>query len=305
MNTAVRLALAMWVLVPVAAAGCTDGAGSEDPSIVVTTSILGDVVSNLVGDEADVSVLMPRGADPHEFSPSPKQVIGMREAEVVVANGAGFEVGLGDALEAAERDGATVVEAIDFVETLPVGDAEDGGATDPHFFTDPLRMAAAAEGLVEALADEIPALDTPSGRGRAAAYVSTLEAADAEVEQLLSGIPAERRKLITNHEVFGYFADRYGFEVIGVVIPGGTTLSESSARQVTALARTIAEEDVPAVFTDANSPRRLADAVAREAGGEVAVVELLSESLGAEGRPGDTYVGMVTTNARRIADALV
>jgi zinc/manganese transport system substrate-binding protein len=165
-------------------------------------------------------------------------------------------------------------------------------------------MATGAEALSGFLADEVPALDTPAFRDRAAAYIAELRALDAEVEATLAVVPPERRKLVTNHDVFAYFADRYGFEVVGAVIPATTTQASASAADIDALAATIAAEGVPAIFADTSSPEDLADTLASEVGGEVAVVALYSESLGEAGSGADTYAGMMRTNAARIAEAL-
>jgi zinc/manganese transport system substrate-binding protein len=281
------------------AAACGDGGGAAggdggDAHVVVTTSILGDVVENLVGDDARVEVLMPPGADPHEFALSARQAADLREADLVVANGGGFEAGFDDALEAAEDDGATVARAVDAVELID---------EDPHFFNDPARMAVAAEALAATLADEVPGLDTRAFSERARAYVAELESLDAEVEAALAAVPAEQRKLVTNHDVFAYFADRYGFTVVGTVIPAVTTQAEPGAGELDELAATIEAEGVPAVFADTSSPESLAETLAAEVG-DIEVVQLYSESLGEPGSDGDTYLAMVRTNARRIAAAL-
>ena len=303
-------------VVVLALSGCgDDGAPSgARPSIVVSTSILGDVVSNLVGDEADVEVLMAPNVDPHDFAPSARQAASLREADVVVVNGAGFEAGLVDVIDGAEADGATVIEAIAGVELLELGEDDDhdhddgddhdhGDEHDPHFFTDPARMAQAVRALGDRLADEVPQLDTGSVRQRVRAYAAELESLDREVEDLLAVVPDERRILVTNHDVFAYFADRYGFEVLGTVIPGTTTLAEPSAADLSALADAIAAAGVPAIFAEASAPNRLAEALAGE-GADVEVVGLYTESLGAAGSDADTYVAMVRTNAERIAAAL-
>jgi zinc/manganese transport system substrate-binding protein len=297
-------ALALPLLAPGLAACGDDGgaavASGGGPRVVVTTNVLGDVVADLVGDQADVEVIMPPGSAPHEFQASPRQVASIREADALVSNGAGFEEGLGDPIDAAEEDGVPTFAAIDAVDTLQL---EGGGATDPHFFTDPARMATAAQAIGDFLVDEVPALDTPAFARQVRATVDELHALDAEVERTLSAVPADRRTLVTNHEVFGYFADRYGFDVVGAVIPAGTTQAEPSAEQLAELADTIEERGVPAIFVETSSPTRLADALAEEVG-DVDVVELFSESLGDEGSGGETYAAMMRTNATRIADAL-
>jgi len=272
----------------------------NDPNIVVTSNILGDVVGNLVGEDAEVQVLMPPNADPHDFAASAQQGAAMREADALVVNGLGFEEGLLDTIEAAEADGVLVITATDAIEPLPFGGEE--GTDDPHLFTDPVRMRQAAALIAEELVAELRFLATPAFHARVDAYLSALDALDAEVEALLAPIPEERRLLVTNHEVFGYFADRYGFEVLGALVPGGGTLAEPSAADLADLAVLIEEREVPAVFADTSSPTRLADALAAE-GADVEVVELHSESLGAE-LGAATYIGMVRTNAERIAAAL-
>jgi zinc/manganese transport system substrate-binding protein len=286
-----------------AACGDDDGAASasgDRPHVVVTTNVLGDVASDLVGDEATVEVIMPPDVAPHEFQASAEQVAAMRDADVLITNGAGFEEGLTETIEAAEQDGVPTFAAIDAVDTLQL---EGDGGTDPHFFTDPARMAAAAQGIADFLVDEVPGLDTPAFARQAEATIDELHALDAEVERTLSVVPGNRRTLVTNHEVFGYFADRYGFDVVGAVIPAGTTQAEPSAEQLDELAHAIREERVPAIFAETSSPTRLADALADEVG-DVDVVELFSESLGDEGSGGETYAAMMRTNAGRIADAL-
>jgi zinc/manganese transport system substrate-binding protein len=287
---------AVAVLATLAVAGCGDegSSASGEPSIVVTTTILGDVVANLVGDEAEVDVLMPPNADPHEFSASARQATALREADVIVTNGGGFEAGLDDTVAAAEDDGATVFAALDAVDRLD---------DDPHFFTDPARMVATTRALAEFLPGEVPALDNEAFRRQADAYVAELEALDAEVEGTLAAVPPERRKLVTNHDVFRYFADRYGFTVIGAVIPAVTTQAEPSAGELDDLAATFEAAGVPAIFADTSSPEDLAGALADEVG-DVAVVELYSESLDEPGSEGGTYEGMMRTNAQRIAEAL-
>ncbi len=292
-------------LLALALAACGDndgaaGASGDRPQVVVTTNVLGDVVSDLVGDEAAVEVIMPPGTAPHEFQASAQQVATMRGADVLVTNGAGFEEGLTEVIEAAEQDGVPTFAAIDAVDTL---DLEGDGGTDPHFFTDPARMATAARGIADFLVDEVPGLDTPAFASQVRATIDELHALDGEVEQTLSAVPPGRRTLVTNHEVFGYFADRYGFDVVGAVIPAGTTQAEPNAAQLDELAHTIEEQGVPAIFVETSSPTRLADALADEVG-DVDVVELFSESLGDEGSGGETYADMMRTNAGRIAGAL-
>lgn len=290
-------------------AACGDGSTATDSgrlSIVVTHSILGDVVGNVVGDGADVSVLMPRDVDPHAFEPSARQVEAMRSADLVVANGLGLEPSLTDVLADAEDDGARVLEMALRIDPIPfaeVGadDDEGEGSLDPHFWTDPLRVARAVRALGEYLSGLDDGTDWEAAAGR---YAAELEALDAEIRETLSVVPADDRKLVTNHEVFGYFAARYEFEVLGVVIPGGTTLAEPNARDLAELAETLEAAGVRAIFGETTQANDLAETLRSEAGVEAEIVELFTESLGPPGSPAATYVGMMRTNAERIAAAL-
>jgi zinc/manganese transport system substrate-binding protein len=287
-------------------AGCAGGGPDEAkaPDVVVTTSVLGDIVQHLVGADAQVEVIMPAGTDPHDFAPSARQVQDMREAHVLVVNGLHFEHGLDDTIAAAADDGTPVLTLADHIPnrlTL----SEDGDAVpDPHVFNDPARMAVAVEALGTELAKQVDGLDSPAFAKRVRGYVASLRALDAEVEQTLAVVSPGRRVLVTNHEALGYFADRYGFEVLGTVIPSLSTLGEASAGQLASLATKVRDARVPAIFADTSSPTRLADALAQEVGHDVQVVELYVESLGPRGSGADTYLGMLRTNAKRIADAL-
>ncbi len=316
-------------------AGCGDDdsgadgdAGDDRPTVVVTTNILGDVVEAFAGDQVDVVTIMPVGADPHDFQASAQQANQMREADALIVNGAGFEEGLVDVIDAATGDGTPTYEAISAVETIEFGtaghdhdhadeeeghseeedhdhdhDEHDHEGEDPHFFTDPARMALAVDGMADFLVERVEGIDGAALRTAADDYIGELEALDGDVEEILAGLADEQRVLVTNHEVFGYFADRYDFEVIGTVIPGGSTTDGASAGELAELAEVVEAEGVPAIFADTSSANELADTLAAEVG-DIAVVELFTESLGDDGSGGGTYLEMVRTNAERIADAL-
>ena len=297
---------------------------AEKFSIVVTTNILGDVVANTVGDLFDVETIMPPGADPHVFQASAQQVKQMMEADLLVVNGANFEEGLLDVIEAAESDGVMIFEAIDSVEIIESDGDEllddhdeeghddhdeegheghDHGGIDPHFFTDPARMADVVEALTAYLAQNFPTIDQDALLASSTAYLGELAGLDAEVEGMLSSIPEESRGLITNHSVFAYFADRYGFTVLGSIIPSSSTLDSASANDITDLVSVIRDENVSAIFADAASSDTLAQVLAEEAG-DIKVVSLFTESLGEAGSMGATYLDMVRTNAELIAEGL-
>lgn len=288
-----------------------EGAGGDRPLVVATTTIVGELVARVAGDGADVEVLLPRGADPHGFQPAPADAALLRRADLVVANGLGLEEALADTLRAARRDGATVLEVAPRLDPLPLeepgggeGDAhgEHGDGLDPHVWQDPLRMADAADVVAGALDAMQP---SPGWAERAAAFREDVEAAHREIEGIVAEIPPERRVLVTNHDTLGYFAARYGFEVVGVIVPGGSSLAEPSAADLARLVATIRQQGTPAIFAETIQPNRLAQALRRELGGDVRVVTLFTDSLGDEGTAAGSYPGMVVENARRIRDALV
>ena len=292
--------IAVFALATACASGDSTAGEGEDgrPTIVVTTNILGDVVAAIVGDNAEVSVVMPVGSSPHDFQASAREAAAIRSADLLVVNGGGFEEGLLDVIEGAENDGVPVVEGLAAVEGL---DGET--AVDPHFFTDPARMGVAVESIAKAVIDEIPSIDSDAIGDLTESFLAELERLDAEIEAQVATIPPADRVLVTNHEVFGYFADRYDFEVVGTVVPGGNTSDAGSGRALAELAEVIRERGVPAIFADTSSPDELARTLATEVG-DVDVVELFSESLGGPGSGAATYVEMMRTNARRIVEAL-
>ncbi len=293
-------------------------AGTERLSVVVSTTIWGDVVSNVVGADADVEVLLPIGADPHDYQLSAAQAAAMQQADLVVVNGLALEEGLLDVIEGLEADGANVLELAELLEPIEFGeggdrhgqdehedeegDHEDGdhGSQDPHIWMDPLRVANAAGLIAMELAD----LDTSvDWMANATTYAGELRALDAEVVSMLATVPQERRKLVTNHDALGYFADRYDFEVVGTVIPGGATLADPSSAELARLVDVLMDESINVVFAETIELSALADAVAAELD-DVAVVELFTGSLGASGSGAETYVDFARTNASRIATAL-
>jgi zinc/manganese transport system substrate-binding protein len=287
---------------------CADTVGSSDDEVVVvaTTSILGDIASEVVADAGEVEVLIPLGVDAHDFAPSSQQTSLMATADLVVANGLGLEESMADVLDSARADGAAVLELAPLVDPIPfveLGDHEVGehGDLDPHFWNDPIRVGRAALALAASLEEANP------GGGwlaRAEAFADQMGAADEAIETLVADIPEDSRRLVTNHESFGYFANRYGFELIGVVIPGGSTLAEPSSASLAELVEVMETEGVRVIFAETSQPSTLAEAVAAELGDDVQVVELFTESLGPPGSGAETIADMLLTNAERITTAL-
>lgn len=311
-----RIALALPLVLAVAA--CNSAPSTPiDPAaleVVSTTTVLSSLVDPIVAcGGGTASTVMPVGADPHDFNPSAEQVASIVRADVVIANGLEYESGLTSALENAEADGARVffvAPELDPIEFTAHGDdhADDHGddhghgSLDPHVWLDMSRMAKAAVLIGIELDDATGQDGTYEACGQAVA--DDIAAAEAELIATLATIPEPSRVLITDHEALGYFADTYGFEIAGTVIPSGTTLAQPSSAELAALTQLIRDEGVSVIFVNTAESTRLAEAIANEIGTDIAVEPLFVESLGEPGSGADTYVGMMLTNAQRIANAL-
>lgn len=325
--TLVRALLGVTLLLTSACAAASDDATAEvagdeaGPQVVATTTILGDLASMVVGDHGEVAVLMAPGQDPHGFSPSAQQAQQAREADLVLTNGLQLEEGLLDLIEAAEQDGARVLRLAEHLDPLAVGETaeehaehadddeeedhevgHDHGPEDPHVWFDPVRMAEGARVLADHVAEV--AGDDVDWAARGEQVAGELEALDEEVREILSAIPDECRRVVTNHDNLRYLASRYDLEVVGTVVPGSTTGVEPSARDFAQLAATLQEARVPAIFAETVQSTELADSLAAEVGRDVEVVELYTDSLGEPGSGAGTYPGMMRTVAQRVADAL-
>ena len=275
--------------------------------VVVTTSILGDLIRNIAGEDVTVEVLVPIGADPHDYQASSQQIASIQSADLVVANGLFLEEGLIDMLENARADGANVLEIAPLLDPVAFGDRDRCDPTaglaicDPHVWLDPARMADAAALIAVRLAELNQSIDWSA---RAEEYGDELWAADEQIATLLESVPSDNRTVVTNHDAFGFFADRYGLYVVATVFPSGSTFADPSSEWLATLVRVIDEERVGAILTETTLPTVFAEAVAAETSDDVEVVELFIGSLGEPGSGADTLIGMLLTNAERIASAL-
>jgi len=294
-----RLPPLLIVLALAVAAGCGDdggGTGGASVTAVATTTQVADLVSNVGGKRVGVDNILPPNADPHDYEPRPSDAAALSDADVVFSSGGDLDGWLDEVVDSAGGD-AERVTLIDSVKTVQ-GDDE----TDPHWWQDPRNAILAVAAIRDALARA-----DPDGRAgyerRAAAYTSTLRRLDAEVARCISEVPAAKRKLVTTHDALGYFADRYGIEVIGAVIPSLSTQAQPSARDVAKLVDQIESEGVEAIFPEAALSQKLEQAISREAGAEVGG-ELWADTLGPEGSGGATYVEAVQANATRLAEGM-
>lgn len=265
--------------------------------VAVSTPLLADIVRNVAGDAADVFSVMPEDADPHTWEPTPGDLVRVTEADTFISIGANLEpfVESGGWRRTVQDAGIAELVVTDHVELIEVDTVIDHGdhvhdlrEGDPHIWLDPTKVVAA----LPAIGAHLGELD-PDAAGayeaNVATYTATLTALDAEIEQSFAAIPPERRALIVFHDAYTYFAARYGFEVIGVVLQNPE--AEISAREVVELQDVISEHDVPVIFAEPQFNQEILDVFVRESGVEIG--ELLSDAFA--GRVG-TYVELMRFN---------
>ncbi len=285
-----------------AMAGCSDNVdpGSQ-VSVVATTDIVADWATNVGGDRVSVFSLLGPGDDPHNATPGAQDVARVAGADLILTVGLGLEAGWLDKLIAtAAADESRVVALGGVVDPLEL--SEGDGVHDPHFWFDPVRVKLA----IAEIAARLSASD-PEGavgyRTNADAYLTQLDELNAWVEAQIAEIPEARRLLLTSHESLGYLADRYGLEIVGTVIPGVTTETDPSAKEITDLVDLIRERNVAVVFTEPSVSDRLARTIAEEAGVSV-VRDLYTGSLGGSESGAETYVDMMRVNVEAIVEVL-
>ncbi|MBX6381554.1 MAG: zinc ABC transporter substrate-binding protein [Microbispora sp.] len=293
------------------AAGC-GGAGKAPPSadparplrVVATTTQVADFARNIGGDRVTVHQLLRPNVDPHDYEPSPADMRAIAEADVLVKNGVGLERWLDETISAAGFHGS-VIDASRGVSIRKGDGSEEEAAGDPHIWHNPMNAKMMVATIEKGFAAADPG-DAATYLANLAAYDAKLDALDAEITKKIESIPADRRKLVTNHDAFGYYLDRYKLTFVGSIIPSFDTSAELSAKQVSDLVAKIKATGVPAIFSEASLPPKTAEAIGREAGVTVVAGEgaLYGDSLGPEGSAGATYLQMEEHNTDTIVNAL-
>ncbi len=283
------------------------GAFAQEPNrIVATTGMVGDVVRNIGGDRVEVDVLIGEGVDPHLYKATRSDVAKLLNADAIFYSGLYLEGKLADALERVAGSGkpvTAVTEKLD--EALLLKPIDFPGAHDPHVWMDPVRWLRTVAVVRDALAELDPE-GTPDFMKRAETYAAELQRLDAYAEKALSAVPPERRLLVTAHDAFSYFGQRYGFKVMG--IQGISTESQAGLARVEELVNLLVEQKVPAVFVESTIPARAVEALVEGAArrGHRVVIggSLFSDAMGAPGTYEGTYTGMIDHNVTVIARAL-
>ena len=293
MTVVLRIAIALLLTVTVLMVGCGEddgGAAAGRLTVVATTTQAADLVRNVGGDDVEVIGLLASNADPHDYEVRPRDMQALADADLVVRSGGEVDEWLDEAIEGAGAD-PPVLTLIEHV-----GRAGD----DPHWWQDPRNAVRAAGAIGRALLQVDPTGPYAAGADR---YAARLRRLDGAVAACIARVPAARRKLVTTHDALGYYARRYGLDVVGAVIPSLSTSGQPSAGETASLVRTIREQGVRAIFTESSVEAKVEQAIARETGAAVGQA-LWADTLGPPGSDGATYAGSIAANTRAIVEGL-
>jgi ABC-type Zn uptake system ZnuABC Zn-binding protein ZnuA len=297
--------------------GCNAAAPVADHSgklkVVATTSIVGDVVRNVGGDAIELSILLPTGSDPHSFEPVPQDVARLQQADIIFANGAGLEEFLSHIIDSAggKEKLVSLSDDLDLIQVEPHegetaeeaggGEEHEHSSGNPHVWTDPSMIAAWVDQIAAALSSR-DATNSSTYQSNAASYKQQLSDLDQWIKDQVAQVPPERRKLVTDHESHQYFARRYGFDIVGAVIPSFSTVAQPSAQELAELEDTIRKQGVRAIFVDRAVNQALSQRVAQDTG--VLLVPVYTESLAEPGGEASTYLDFMRYNTNTIVDSL-
>jgi ABC-type Zn uptake system ZnuABC Zn-binding protein ZnuA len=296
-----RLLVALTLL----AAACGDSAGSSASDaplqVVTTTTVLTDFAKVIGGDRVGVYGVMKPNVDAHDYEPSAKDLDAMRSAKLIVRNGVHLEAWFDDAATASGTK-ATVVDASTGV-TIRSADDQGEPEGDPHIWHDPRNAKQMVATILAAFVTADPA-GAPMYEANAARYAAEIDALDIEIAAKITRLP--NKKLVTNHDAFGYYVERYGLEFVGSIIPSFESSAEVSAAELADLVDKIKAQGVKAVFAETSLPSKVAKTIANEAGVKVVDGEdaLYGDGLGTAKSPGATYLGMMRHNTTTIVDNL-
>lgn len=272
----------------------------DKPSVVSTSTIIADLVTQVGGDEIEHKGIMQPGSDPHVYEPTPQDGIALEKADLIVYNGYNLEPGIirlieGTSVEAEKFAVGELINPLDF-------EYQGQKQPDPHVWGDAQNAIMMVEGIRDRLIALSPE-DETEFRNNAEKLIAELESLDTWIELQIQTIPPSQRQLVTTHDAFQYYANAYGLEVAGTLI-GISTEEQPSAQTVKNLAEGIKQAKVPAIFAETTINPQLITTVAEEAGVKLAPQELYSDSIGAPGSEGDSYLKMLIANTRSIVESL-
>jgi len=283
-------------------AGAEIQSSSKKLQVVATTTILADVVSQVGGDRIEISSLLPAGADPHNFEPTPADAAKLAQADAVFMNGLSLEAALEPLLKNVDQsEKITVVSEGIIPLSGELSDGEDHGMQDPHVWTDPNNVKIWVNNIEETLS-KLDSSDAQTFRDNAATYEKQLRDLDEWIWNEISKIRGANRMLVTDHLMLGYFAAHYGFRQIGAIIPGYSTLSQPSARELAALEDALREHHVKAIFVGNTVNPSLARRVSEDTGSKL--VTLYTGALTDANGAAPTYIDYMKSNVTAIVSAL-
>lgn len=294
------VALGLLTLVGLACADTSQTTGTGI-NVVATTTQIGALTRAVAGDQVRLTVLLPAGADAHDFEPDPQDVRKVHEARLVLRNGIGLDDWMTRTIKNAGGS-ARVVVVTDGIVVQKSASGDEAGEADPHVWHDPTNAAVMVDNIAEALSEADPSHAATFG-DNAKAYRARLADVDNQIRALIDEIPQEDRKVVTNHDAFGYFFARYGLQFVGAVFPTSSREGQVSAKELAALTDLIKAEGAKAVFAEEEVDPKVARELARDAGVRI-VTGLYADSLGPPGSGADTVDGMLLANARKFSEAL-
>lgn len=296
------------------AASATPGANTADSGeklkVVATTTLVGDTVRSVAGELVDLTVLLAPGTEAHSYEPSPQDIAAVAGADVVFMNGIGLEGFMAPLLQNAGGS-AKVVEVSEGIELIMRADEHTAGdehaeeeherTADPHVWFSPANVEVWASAIARVLS-ELDAPNAPVYASNASTYRTKLQELDTWIKEQVARVPEARRVLVTDHDTFGYLADRYGFQLIGAILPNVSSSAEPTPQELVEIQNAVREHNVPAIFVASEASSALARRVAEDTGAKLVFVYV--ESLSAPGGPVDTYESFMRYNISAIVDAL-
>lgn len=274
---------------------------TDNITVVATTSILADVVGRVGGDLIEVTPLVPAGANEHEYQPSPQDIAAVTDADLV------FEVGLGleEFMETIIENAGTRVKPVIVSDGVLAREFSGGGdehySADPHVWMDPANVIIWTQNIAAALSAYDP-VHREIYEANSVAYIAELEALDAWISAEVTKIPPENRQLVTDHMLFGYFAEKYGFSLVGAIIPSYSSSAEPSAKELAELEEAIREYNVKAILVGNTVNPSLARRISEDTG--TLLVEFYTGSLSEPDGPASTYIEYMRYNVNAIVSAL-
>jgi ABC-type Zn uptake system ZnuABC Zn-binding protein ZnuA len=281
--------------------GTTSASTTTKIKVVGTTSVIADFIKNVGGDRVEARAIIKPGADAHEYEPTADDSKNIASAQIIFANGLHLEAWLDKTIKNSGTKGQLVVVS-DGIKLIPKADDPEFKNGDPHIWHSTVN----AKQMVDNIAAGLAKVD-PAGKdtylANAKAYNAQIDTVTQQVKTLIDSIPAERRKLVTNHEAFTYFADQFGLTIVGSVIPSFDSTAEPSAAELAELVKKIKAQKITAIFTENTINPKLAEQISKEAGVKI-YANLYGDGLGEQGSAGDTYLKMMVANATNLANGL-